>query len=81
VFECRLFGGRGSTSVPSIMTTPSSGVSKPAMMRSKVVLPQPEGPRREKNSPFLISKLTSLSALKSPNAFDTRSMLTSLPFN
>ncbi len=36
----------------------------------RVVLPQPEGPRREKNSPFLISREMSFSALKSPKDLD-----------
>ena len=30
---------------------PSSGCSKPASMRSVVVLPQPDGPSRDRNSP------------------------------
>ena len=42
--------------------SPLSGISKPASMRSKVVLPQPDGPSSEKNSPRLISKLTSSTA-------------------
>ena len=29
---------------------------KPAIIRSKVVFPQPEGPKRVKNSPSLMSK-------------------------
>ena len=33
--------------------SPASGCSKPAIMRSVVVLPQPEGPSREMNSPRL----------------------------
>ena len=35
---------------PRKMISPSSGVSKPPMSRSRVVLPQPEGPRRVRNS-------------------------------
>ena len=35
-------------------TSPSLGCSKPAIMRSAVVLPHPEGPRRDRNSPALI---------------------------
>jgi hypothetical protein len=31
--------------------TPRVGLSKPAIMRSTVVLPQPEGPRKVMNSP------------------------------
>src|SRR5439155_23237425 len=35
---------------------PSDSVSNPAMQRSVVVLPQPLGPRSEKNSPSITSK-------------------------
>ena len=38
-------------SVPSTSTCPSSGDSRPARMRSSVVLPQPLGPSRLKNAP------------------------------
>ena len=38
-------------SVPSSQMVPPSGASNPATMRSSVVLPQPEGPSRQKNSP------------------------------
>src|SRR6185312_3928448 len=34
-----------------ISTSPELGVSSPASMRSKVVLPQPEGPTSTRNSP------------------------------
>src|SRR3989442_14129964 len=48
-------------------TIPSSGMSRPAMMRSNVVLPQPDGPSSEKNSPLRIETLTRSSASTSPN--------------
>lgn len=32
-------------------------------MRNRVVLPQPDGPKREINSPFWISRVTSVSAV------------------
>ena len=35
---------------------PPSGRSKPAIMRSSVVLPQPDGPSRVKNSPASIAE-------------------------
>src|SRR4028118_2071890 len=47
----RSFGWTPVTSRPPIRTRPSLGVSRPAIMRSVVVLPQPEGPRRQTNSP------------------------------
>ncbi len=36
---------------PAIRTVPASGVSKPAIRRSSVVLPQPDGPSRATTSP------------------------------
>src|SRR5260221_12456393 len=46
---------------------PTSGVSRPAMMRSSVVLPQPEGPSSAMSSPDWMSRLTSRRAWESPN--------------
>ena len=40
----RLFGGSSVMSLPSIVIVPAVGCSKPAIMRSVVVLPQPDGP-------------------------------------
>ena len=53
-------------SAPSIQIEPPSGASNPATMRSRVVLPQPEGPSRQKNSPASMERLTSSTATKSP---------------
>ena len=41
---------------PSISIVPASGGMKPAIMRSVVVLPQPEGPSSETNSPCCSSR-------------------------
>ena len=41
------------------------------MMRSKVVLPQPEGPSKATSSPDSMSKLTSFKAVKVPNCLCT----------
>ena len=76
MLECRLSGEKGITLVSSKRTTPSSGFSKPAIMRSKVVFPHPEGPSREKNSPAFITKLMSDNAMKSPKRFETWSIET-----
>src|SRR3954466_13103867 len=46
---------------------PAVCVSRPATMRSRVVLPQPDGPRKQTNSPFATSRSMSLSASKDPN--------------
>ena len=42
-------------------------LAKPAMARSSVVLPQPEGPRKQTNSPSWISSEMSSSAVNEPN--------------
>src|SRR6266511_4138361 len=49
-----------------IRISPPSGVSRPAMERSVVVLPQPEGPRSVKSSPSASLKLTSSTARTRP---------------
>jgi hypothetical protein len=51
---------------PAICTSPAVGWSKPAMSRSDVVLPQPEGPRKEWKEPRAMAKLTRSTALTSP---------------
>src|SRR5437867_1717404 len=56
---------------------PASGFSKPAMRRSVVVLPEPDGPSMVKNSPCSTSRLTSSSATTSPNALRTETSATS----
>src|SRR3954454_23250684 len=54
-------------STPSSRIAPESGISKPAIRRSVVVLPEPEGPSMVKNSPWPISRSTSSTAATSPN--------------
>ena len=51
---------------PSNSIVPDVGGMKPAIMRSVVVLPQPDGPSSDTNSPFSISSEKSLTALKAP---------------
>ena len=51
MFTGRLFGGTWARSTPSSRIRPAVGFSKPAIIRSVVVFPQPEGPSSEKNSP------------------------------
>ncbi len=48
--------GHSVASRPSNRTWPLSGVSRPAMMRSSVVLPQPEGPRSAISAPVGTSR-------------------------
>ena len=58
----RLCGGVRETSTPSSRMAPSVGVSKPAIIRSVVVFPQPDGPSIEKNSPDAMEKSASVTA-------------------
>ena len=51
MLSARLFGGRSVMSAPSIQMRPSSGLSNPPSILSRVVLPQPEGPSRAKKLP------------------------------
>ena len=62
MFTGRRFGGTPAMSFPSISRRPVVGSSKPAIMRSSVVLPQPEGPSKAKNSPSRMSTDTSSTA-------------------
>src|SRR5215213_7621137 len=51
-----------ATSSPPIEIMPAVGCSRPAIQRSVVVLPQPEGPSSTTISPAAIRKLTSSTA-------------------
>src|SRR5215211_489501 len=62
----RARGGRSLTTRPSMRTSPSLGRSRPAMVRSRVVLPQPEGPRRTRYSPSSVARSTPLTAATRP---------------
>src|SRR5262245_50857689 len=53
-------------SVPSSRILPSVGCSNPAIIRRVVVLPQPDGPSIEKNSPLGMSTLIPATAATSP---------------
>ena len=61
------------------MIFPLVGGSKPATMRSVVVLPHPLGPSSEKNSPAWISTEISSTAVTSSNRFVSDSSLTCPP--
>ena len=54
-------------SLPCMLTVPLTGSMKPVMVRSVVVLPQPEGPRKVKNSPSFTCTLMLCIASKSSN--------------
>ena len=59
-------GVRDQTVSPFRTMLPEDGVSSPAMERSVVVLPQPEGPRSVTSSPGAIEKLMPATAVTSP---------------
>ncbi len=54
-----------------LVIAPLVGRSRSAIRRSSVVLPQPDGPSRVKNSLSRMSKVTLLSAVKSPKSLRT----------
>src|SRR5664279_4536573 len=62
---------RPCTGLPSIRMSPELMSSRPAMARSVVVLPQPEGPRNTTNSLSLTVKLTSRMTCKAPKCLST----------
>src|SRR3954451_2082921 len=55
-------------SLPLSSIDPEVGVSSPATIRSVVVLPQPDGPRRAKNDPAGTSRAIDLTAVKRANS-------------
>ena len=65
------------TSSPSSRIRPLVGSSSPAIMRSVVVLPQPDGPSSARNSPSCTVKVESSTAAKSPNCLRRFSTLIS----
>src|SRR5215475_9265972 len=68
----RLFGGTFVTSWPCSRITPWVGSSNPAIMRMVVVLPQPDGPSREKNSPSRMSRsIPATAVITSPRAWNS----------
>ena len=69
----RLSGGSWVTSWPRSRMRPPVGSSKPPIMRSVVVLPQPDGPSSEKNSPAPTSSETPSTARTSRKRFSRSS--------
>src|SRR5215831_13762107 len=68
----RLFGGTFVTSWPCSRIAPWVGSSKPAIIRMVVVLPQPDGPSREKNSPSRMSRsIPATAVITSPRAWNS----------
>ncbi len=65
--KSRSAGGSAEMSHPACSTVPVVWMSRPAMARSRVVFPQPEGPRKHTNSPSKISSEMSFRAANGPN--------------
>jgi len=63
----RARGGASSMRSPPIWISPDVGRSSPAIMRSNVVLPHPDGPSSTRNSPSRIERSTSSTAWSCPN--------------
>ena len=59
-------------SAPPCSTVPAVWMSSPAIARSRVVFPHPDGPRKQTNSPSSTSSEMSASAVNSPNFFVRR---------
>src|SRR5213079_443240 len=64
-------------SMPLRRTSPEVGCSKPAIIRSVVVLPHPDGPSSEKNSPDGMSRSMPSTAVKLSNRFTRLTSCTS----
>src|SRR5260221_7236131 len=62
-------------------TLPCSGTSSPARIRSKVVLPEPDGPSSATNSPSPTLIETSSSAGYAEKLFETRSIPIDMPLS
>ena len=61
---------------PSSSTWPDVGSSNPAIIRSVVVFPQPDGPSSEKNPPAGISRSMASTAMKDPKRLVSATRLT-----
>src|SRR6266480_4737667 len=72
----RSFGRTRLTTVPPIAISPAEISSRPAIMRSNVDLPQPDGPTSTQNSPFAMSMSTPRITCVDPNHFSTAAIVT-----
>src|SRR5688500_5636387 len=73
----RSFGAMSLTTRPPMEMVPALAVSRPAIVRSSVDLPQPEGPTSTISSPSRMARLTSSTATTGPYRLLTRSRVTS----
>src|SRR3712207_1274133 len=65
----RRLGLTASRSAPSIAIAPEVGSTQPAIICKVVVLPQPDGPRSDTNSPLSIARSSPATARWSPKLF------------
>ncbi len=63
----RSLGGTSFITLPPIAIVPAVISSSPAIMRSVVDLPQPDGPTSTMNSRAAMSRLKSMTALTPPS--------------
>src|ERR1051326_7514669 len=77
----RSFGGTSLTFSGPMKMSPPETSSRPAIMRSVVLLPQPDGPTSTRNSLSGISRLTLRTASTSSYFFDTLRRATSAIFH
>ena len=71
VLTSRRRAGSAVTSTPPSLIVPAVGWSNPAIMRSTVVLPEPDGPRIANNSPSPTARFAPSTATSSPKSFRT----------
>src|SRR5437879_3450552 len=74
----RLPGSARVTSRPPMNTVPSLDCSNPAMVRSSVVLPHPDGPSSAKNSPSTMDT-SRPSTARTPFGYTVDSPASSIP--
>src|SRR6516225_4411786 len=70
-----------TTSLPSINILPLVGSSKPAIIRRVVVLPEPDGPSIEKNSPSYTSRSTPATATTGNVPLESTTFATRRPWS
>ena len=70
-FSLALRGASSVTSRSPMLIVPPDTASRPAIIRSSVDLPQPDGPTRTMNSPSRISRFRSSTALTWPYSLVT----------
>src|ERR1700744_1021767 len=78
----RSIGGTWLTTLSSMLISPLEIASRPAIMRSVVVLPQPEGPTKTMNSLSRICRSTSFTTcVTSKYLFSLRSVTSAMPLS